>query len=232
MKPCSFLAMACLLAACEPGPDQAAAPPPPPENADWVVLFDGTSLDAFRGFRRDDIPGSWAVDGDALAFRQSDDGGDLITKEEFGDFELALEWKISPGGNSGIIYRATEEFDTPWKTGPEYQLLDNAGHPDALNGADRMAGANYDVNPADSAAVRPAGEWNSTRILARGPHVEHWLNGQMVADYELYSEAWKEAVAASKWVNYPEYGQRLSGYIALQDHGNPIWFRNIRIRRL
>jgi 3-keto-disaccharide hydrolase len=203
------------------------------EVSDWTTLFDGTDLDAFRGFGREDVPGSWVIEDGAIAFApDGEDGGDLMTRSEFGDFELELQWKISPAGNSGIIYRASEEFGAPWMTGPEYQVLDNILHPDARFGPDRMAGANYDVNETDSMAVRTVGEWNDARIVARGNHIEHWLNGAKVVEYELFSEDWNARVAASKWVDFPEYGRRASGHIALQDHGNPVWYRTIRIREL
>ncbi len=203
------------------------------KDGEWIVLFDGTSTDAFRGFDRETLPSSWVIEDGSLAYVPGgSDGGDIVTRDRFGDFELELEWKISETGNSGIIYRATEEFDAPWMTGPEYQLLDNLTHPDAQYGNDRLAGANYDVHPADPRAVSPVGAWNATRIVARGPHVEHWLNGNKVVSYELYSDDWTARVADSKWVNHPEYGRRLEGHIALQDHGDRVWFRNIRIRRL
>ena len=199
----------------------------------WTVLFDGTSTDAFRGFKKETLPASWVIEDGSLAYIPGgSDGGDIVTRDQFGDFELELEWKISEAGNSGIIYRASEEFDAPWMTGPEYQILDNLKHPDAQYGNDRLAGANYDVHPADPGAVSAVGGWNTTRIVAHGTHVEHWLNGNKVVSYELYSDDWNARVADSKWVNHAEYGRRLSGHIALQDHGNRVWFRNIRIKRL
>lgn len=224
---------AVMLAACADTSQEM----PPIEEADlgneWIILFDGSDLDAFRGFNRADVPGAWAIQDSLLAFVPgTDDGGDLITREQFGDFELELEWKIGEAANSGIIYRATEEFGAPWMTGPEYQILDNDAHPDADFGDDRKAGANYDMQPSDTTAVRPVGEWNQARIVADSLNVQHWLNGVMVAEYELYSDEWNELVANSKWADYPEYGRRLVGHIALQDHGDPVWFRNIRIRGL
>ncbi|MFT4603865.1 MAG: hypothetical protein ACI9W4_000582 [Rhodothermales bacterium] len=199
----------------------------------WITLFDGTSIDAFRGFDRETLPAAWVIEDGNLAYVPGgDDGGDIVTRDQFGDFELELEWKISEAGNSGIIYRVSEEFDAPWMTGPEYQILDNLAHPDAKQGGDRLAGANYDVHAADPRAVSAVGAWNATRIVAHGPHVEHWLNGNMVVSYELYSDDWNSRVADSKWVNHAEYGRRLAGHIALQDHGNRVWFRNIRVRRL
>ena len=219
---------------CADGDTDVEADQPVADTAgEWVTLFDGTSLDAWRGFGQEVVPASWTIEDSVMTFTPREGGGgDLMTRDQFENFEFELEWRISPAGNSGIIYRATEEFGAPWMTGPEYQLLDNDAHPDAENGPDRMAGANYDMQPTDPEAVRPVGEWNQTRIVADGHHVEHWLNGAKVAEYELYSEAWETMVDGSKWADYPEYGRRLSGHIALQDHGDPVFFRNVRIRSL
>ncbi len=197
----------------------------------WMLLFDGASLDAWRGFRRDTLPRGWHARDGALYF-DGDGNGDIVTRETFENFDLKLEWKISPGGNSGIMFRADEDHDTPWQTGPEMQVLDDAAHPDAANGPVRMAGANYDVHPPAQNVVRPAGQWNSVRILADGPHVEHWLNGVKIVEYELWSDDWKQRVAKSKWKDYPDYGMVKSGHIVLQDHGDPVWYRAIKIRRL
>ncbi|MFT5142414.1 MAG: hypothetical protein ACI80V_000877 [Rhodothermales bacterium] len=236
MKHLALLLAATIVIGCAESEDYTEATPVSDSATavgEWETLFDGTSLDAFRGFKRDAVPDTWGIEDGTLAFIPGGkEGGDIITRDQFENFELELEWKISPAGNSGIIYRATEEFDAPWMTGPEYQVLDNLLHPDALQGKDRMAGANYDMQESDPDAVKPVGEWNTARILAHHNHVEHWLNGQKVAEYMLYTDAWKALVAASKWKNHPAYGQRLSGHIALQDHGNPVWFRNIRIKRL
>ena len=198
----------------------------------WELLFDGESFDDWRGFQQDSVPSGWTIEDGAIHFTGENGGGDLITEEEFDDFELALEWKISEGGNSGIIYRADEAHDAPWMTGPEYQLLDNAGHPDAENGPIRQAGANYDMHPPTEDVTRPVGEWNEARIVANGSHVEHWLNGEKIVEYELWTDEWEETVAGSKWSEYPDYGTLESGHIALQDHSDPVWFRNIKVKRL
>jgi hypothetical protein len=155
--------------------------------------------------------------------------GDLITREVFGSFELELEWMVAEGGNSGIMYRVTEEAPESYQTGPEMQVLDDTRHPD---GRSRLtaAGAVYGLYPAPPGVVRPAGQWNAVRIVARGTHVEHWLNGVQVAAYELGSPDWQARVAASKFRRWPGYGRAPAGHIALQDHGDRVAYRNIRIR--
>jgi hypothetical protein len=195
----------------------------------WRLLFDGKSLDSWRGYKMNTLPAGWsAVDG-TITLKEKP--GDIITKEQFGDFELMIDWKIASGGNSGIIYRATEDGATVWETGPELQVLDNATHKD---GADpkTSAGANYALNAPTRDATRPVGQWNQVRIVAKGGHVEHWLNGVKIVEYELWSPEWAALVKASKFSKYPKYGLAKRGHIALQDHGDPVWFRNIKIRNL
>ncbi len=196
----------------------------------WQTLAAGP--ENWRGFRSDSLPAAWVVEDGALYFSGEGEGGDIVTREQYENFELELEWKISEGGNSGIMFRVSEEHDTPWRTGPEYQVLDDAGHPDAQNGDDRLAGANYDMHAPSKNVVKPAGEWNQTRIVANGAHIEHWLNGERIVEYELESDDWKQRIAESKWIDMPNYGKEASGHISLQDHGDPVWYRNIRIRRL
>ena len=197
----------------------------------WSLLFDGASIEWWRGFRQDSLPGSWQV-ADGALYYNGEGGGDIVTVEEYGDFEFAFDWKISEAGNSGVIYRADEDHDAPWMTGPEYQILDNFGHPDRNNGDDRLAGANYDMHAVDPDVANAAGEWNTARIVADGAHIEHWLNGQKVVEYEMWSDDWQDAVANSKWTDYPDYGSVEVGHIALQDHGDPVWYRNLKIRRI
>jgi hypothetical protein len=194
---------------------------------EWRSLFDGRSLDAWRGYRRDGVPNGWqAVDG---AITRVAEAGDLVSREVFGDFELMVEWRVAEGGNSGIMYRVTEEAAHTFETGPEMQVLDDDRHPD---GRSRLtaAGAVYGLYPAPAGVVKPAGEWNVARIVARGPRIEHWLNGVEVARYELGSREWKARVATSKFRKWPGYGRATAGHIALQDHGDRVAYRNIRIR--
>jgi len=200
---------------------------PTTPHGEWRALFDGRSPDQWRGFRRDQVPEGWQVVDGALT--RVARAGDLITRDVFADFELELEWMVAEGGNSGIMYRVTEEADETYQTGPEMQVLDDARHPD---GGSRLtaAGAVYGLYPAPVGAVKPAGEWNAVRIVVRGTHVEHWLNGVEVAVYELGSPEWEARVAGSKFRKWPGYGRAAAGHIALQDHGDRVAYRNIRIR--
>jgi hypothetical protein len=202
---------------------------PAEREAGWRLLFDGKTTEEWRAFRRDDTPDGWKVEAGEL--RRVGGGGDIITVEQFGDFELSIEWKVEQGGNSGIMFRVSEEWNRTWKTGPEMQVVDDERHPD---GQQRItsAGSNYALHAAPEGAVRPAETWNTVRILARGAHVEHWLNGVKVVEYELWSPEWEALVATSKWDTLPGYGRQRSGHIALQDHGDWVAYRNIKIRPL
>jgi hypothetical protein len=218
---------------------QAAAAPPPerPHNtltdeeraAGWQLLFDGQTTTGWRGFRRDDMPAGWQVANGKL--KRVAQGGDIITTEQYGSFELELEWRIETGGNSGIFFHVTEDADHVWQTGPEMQILDNAAHRDGLQ-PETSAGSNYALHAPTRDVTRPPGEWNRVRLVVHGNHVEHWLNGEKIVEYELGSDDWKARVEASKFRDMPGYGRARSGHIALQDHGDPVAFRNIRIRIL
>ncbi len=196
----------------------------------WRALFDGKSLDAWRGWDSRGIPKGWHIVGETLTKEGEVD--DLVTREPFGNFELELEWKIGKGGNSGIFYRGTREYDHIYWSGPEYQLLDDAY---ANDGRSRLtaAAAAYGIYASPAGVVKPFGEWNTTRIIVKGPHVEHWLNGEKVVDYALWSPDWKARVAASKFSKYPHYGLAKLGIIGIQgDHDGALALRNIRIREL
>jgi cytochrome c len=193
----------------------------------WRLLFDGRSTQGWRGYKQSAMPKGWeAIDG-ALACTNG--GGDIVTEDEYQDFELALEWKISPGGNSGIMTRVGEEHDAPWQTGPEMQILDNAHHDDGRNPM-TSAGACYALYAPKWDLTRPVGSWNRARILVHGDHTEYWLNGEKVVEYELESADWKTRVAVSKFASMPDFAKRAKGRIALQDHGDRVSFRNIKIR--
>ena len=201
----------------------------------WEVLFDGTSTEQWRGYKKDSLPAEWAIENGTLTLTKKG-GGYLVTKEVYENFELKLDWKISEAGNSGVFFHVSEDpaYKYVYETGPECQILDDERHPDAVKGrlGTHKAGANYDVQPPLVAAVKPAGEWNSFLLKVRNGHVQHWLNGRKVQDYQIGSKDWIELVAKSKFAVMPGYGKFTSGHIALQDHGDRVWFRNIKIRRL
>jgi hypothetical protein len=194
--------------------------------AGWRLLFDGRTTAGWRGYMRPDMPAGWQVVDGALT--RVGPGGDIITVEQFRNFELALEWKVAPGGNSGIFYRAIEGPAAIYRSAPEMQVLDDAAHRDGLSRL-TAAGSNYGLHPAPEGVVKPAGEWNAVRIVVRGDHVEHWLNGIKVVEYQLGSPEWKALVAASKFAQWPEYGRAPRGHIGLQDHGDPVAYRSIKI---
>src|SRR5262252_2712386 len=196
----------------------------------WRVLFDGTSLDAWRGYKTDKVPSGWHIADGSLA--KDGSVGDIVSKDEFGDFELELEWKIGEAGNSGIFYRGTEEYDHIYWSAPEYQLLDDIK---ATDNKTRFtcSGAAYALYPSPSGHLKPVGEWNRTRIIAKGAHVEHWLNGVKLLEYELWSPDWEAKVKSSKFAMYPNFGRAKKGHIGLQgDHNGALAFRNIRVREI
>ncbi|CAN5416713.1 DUF1080 domain-containing protein [soil metagenome] len=189
------------------------------------------ALDRWRGFRQDHVPQSWTAEGNELRVAPGKPGGDLMTIDQFVNFDFRLDWKISKGGNSGIIYRSSEDEEASYYTGPEYQLLDDANNGDGQNPL-TSSGSAYAVYPPTQKVVKPFDEWNSSRIVAKGNHVQHYLNGVLVVDYELKSPEWKELVAKSKFGGMDRYGMERVGHIVLQDHGYKAEFRNIRVRRL
>lgn len=194
------------------------------------VLFDGRTTAGWREFHKPTMSAGWKVIDGSLV-RAEKNAGDIITTDKFGNFDLTLDWRVQEGGNSGIFYRVTEDADTIWKAAPEMQLLDDARHADGKS-ALTSAGSNYGLYPAPGGVVRPGGQWNSARILVNGNHVEHWLNGVKLFEYELGSTEWKDRVANSKFKEWPLYGTAREGHIGLQDHGDRVEFRNIKIRVL
>lgn len=199
----------------------------------WELLFDGESLDNWKTFNGGEVTGWKIVDGVLHnSGSGSDHGGDIITKKEYQDFELYLEWKVAPKSNSGVFFHVQEGMvNAIYESGPEYQLIDDKGWPTKLKDS-QYSGANYDMHAPQNATVAPVDEWNKTRIIVDGSHVEHWLNGKKVVEYELWTDEWHALKENSKWKDKPRYGMAKSGHIGLQDHGGLTMFRNVKIREL
>ncbi|MEM1323233.1 MAG: family 16 glycoside hydrolase [Bacteroidota bacterium] len=215
---------------------------PSEEAAGWKLLFDGKTTTGWRNFKKESIGSSWVVEDGALILQTvkkpeggfaAKDGGDIITDEQFENFELELEWKISNCGNSGIMYNVVEsdDFHSVWQTGPEMQILDNTCHPDAQYETHK-AGDLYDMIACKYTTVLPAGNWNKVRIVINNGHLEHWLNGHKVVDTQMWDSNWDEMVANSKFKDMPSFGKSRKGHISLQDHSDRISFRNIKIKVL
>lgn len=197
-----------------------------------VPIFDGKTLAGWRTFQNKPSD-SWKVVGGLLYGNGLNKGNhaDLITEAEYEHFKLVFDWKISKGGNSGLLYMVNEQSDASFHSGPEYQLLDDQGYPEKIENWQKT-GANYAMQAPTMNATLPAGKWNHTVIIVNRGRVEHWLNGKRVVEYELWSDAWNKAKAAGKWKDYPQYGMSKKGHIAIQDHGGDIWLRNIKIQEL
>lgn len=200
-------------------------------KTNWVDLFDGYSTAGWKGFKNEQVPAGWVVDdGKLVALGKGGDlGGDILTEQQFEDFDLYLEWAVSKGGNSGIFFHVLEgDYPTAYATGPEYQLIDDDGYPGDLE-AWQQAGANYAMHNAENKTLIPAGEFNSSRIKVVDGNVEHWLNDALVVSYTLWTDDWYKRVQESKWKDYPGYGLARKGHIGLQDHGDIVRFQHIKI---
>ena len=231
----AFVVIACACTA------QSQPPQPPPSSssqtsltdaesaAGWRLLCDGKTTAGWRNYGKKEISDGWVVQDGALT--RVGAGGDIITSDEFKNFELSIDWKIEPGGNSGIFYRASEDSDAIYWNAVEMQVLDDAKHPDGRSPL-TSAGAAYDLYPAPPGHVHPGGEWNTARLIVNGNHVEHWLNGVKLLEYDFGSRDWDSKVAGSKFAPHPRFGKNASGHIGLQDHGNVVAYRNIKIRVL
>lgn len=197
----------------------------------WRPLFNGKDLSGWRGYKTEVPPGRWRVQNGALVLGTEGTPGDLVTIEQFGDFDLEFEWKIAPGGNSGVFYFVQEDSAARhvWSTGAEMQVLDDEKHADGKLPSHR-AGALYDLIAPSKAAARPPGSWNSARITVRNGRIEHWLNGTMVVSTQWGDQQWNDLVAGSKFKAMPGFAKLTRGHLALQDHGDQVAFRNIRVR--
>ncbi len=209
----------------------------------WQLLFDGRSLANFHNWGKNTLGKSWTIDQNAIHLNaqpnpnghwQAADGGDIITAEEYQDFELQLDWKIGSCGNSGIIYNVVEDtakYDYVWQTGPEMQVLDNFCHPDSKYPKHR-AGDLYDLIACKYETVKPAGGWNHVRLVSKGGKVEHWLNNRKLVEFQMFNADWNKLIEGSKFKSMPAFGRSPKGKIALQDHGDPVWYKNIKIKKL
>lgn len=212
------------------------------EKADgWELLFDGTTLNGWKRYGADSIGPLWSVkegmivcDGTGLGEGSGAAGGSLMTLKQYGNFELSVDWKISPGGNSGIIYHVVEkpEYKNDYETGPEMQVMDDAGWKGDLKDAQKV-GSNYDMYPAPAnKKVMPVGEWNTAKIIYNNGHVEHWLNGEKTVEFQEGDADYEARYKKSKWVDFPGWNKFKTGSISLQDHGAPVYYRNIKIKAL
>ena len=205
-----------------------------PAAAAVVALFDGNGLGKWRGYKRQDVPAAWQARGDTLVFvpvERKADRGDLLSRDQFGDFELEYEWRVVPGANSGVMWRVSEDQDFPWQSGAEQQVLDDERHVDGKIPTHR-AGALYDLVVPPAGVARAVGEFNQARVVARGPRVQLFLNGRQTADVDFASDSGRALVARSKFKDLPRFAKNARGHIVLQDHDDTVYFRNVRVRAL
>ncbi len=200
------------------------------EDGKWEVLFNGKSTEKFRGFKKATFPSSWIATNGTLKTIVGN-GSDIITKDVYEHFELQLEWKISGGGNSGILYRVSESGNEVWHTGPEMQVLDDDKHADGKN-PKTTAGSLYALIAAEGKKLKPVGGWNKAKLIVQGNHVEHWLNGVKIVSYELGSQSLRDLISMSKFKDLPNFAKEPRGHIVLQHHHDEVAYRQIRIRRL
>lgn len=208
------------------------------EHSSWEILFDGTSFDNWRGYLKENMPSCWSIEEETMVFTPDNEhNGNIITKSKYTNFILSLEWKISEGGNSGIFWGVYEDekLGQPYETGPEIQVLDNDKHPDAIaNPKFHQAGALYDMVQPKYDVCKPAGEWNLCEIK-----VDHkknigsvTLNGTIIVEFPVHGQLWDHLVANSKFRDWKYFGKYHTGHIGLQDHGDKVWYRNIKIKKL
>ena len=209
----------------------------------WVLLFDGKTSEGWRGYKKENFPAAWKIDDGTLHIQGSGrgeagakDGGDIVYNKMFSNFHLKVEWKVDSAANSGILYRGTEEFDYIWMTGPEMQVLDNINHKDANLGknGNRQSGSLYDLIPADPQNFKGHGTWNVSEVLAKGKDICHIMNGDTVVKYTIGSDKMAALIADSKWpgINPNWANIPMEGFIALQDHGDNVWYKNVKIKEL
>ncbi len=203
------------------------------KEAGWQLLFDGKSMNLWRGYQSDSLPAHWKVVDSTITTSGagSDEAGGIITRKIYADFDLKWEWKIAKEGNSGMFFNVTEDYPFIHASGPEYQMIDDIGFPSRLEPWQKTA-ANYAMHPAKDPDIKPAGKWNSSRIKKADGVVEHWLNGKKVVEYTLWNQEWDSLKNTGKWQNFPGYGLAQAGHIGIQDHGSTIWIKDIKIKEL
>ncbi|TXI31226.1 MAG: DUF1080 domain-containing protein [Niabella sp.] len=226
--------------------NESIKPPKSPEllsiqivkKGKWITLFDGKTLKGWHGFNKGKTPvKNWVVENGALVClgaSEHDTGGDIVTNQQFENFELEWSWKVDKGSNSGVMYHVVEDakYHGPYETGPEYQIIDDVNFPGKLEEWQK-AGADYAMNlPGKNKKLKPVGEWNHSKIIFNKGHVQHWLNGEKIVEFDAWTDDWNKKKFEGKWKSYPDYGKAKKGHIALQDHGNKAYFRNIRVREL
>jgi len=210
---------------------------PKEKKQGWQLLFDGKTLNGWKGYNSDKMFSCWSVQNGELVCHGeggSVTAGDIITTENFDNFELDIDWSISKAGNSGIFYHVLEgpQYHAAYETAPEYQLIDDLGWPEKLEEWQKT-GADYAMTPAlSNKKLMPVGEWNHTRIIYNNGHVEHWLNGMKVVEFQAYSPEWKQEREQGKWKDYPGYAISQTGHVGLQNHGSGVKFRNVKVRKL
>ena len=232
MKPLLLLLAVAMPAFSAPTPNTLT---PEEKKENFKLLFDGKSLKGWRTYKEKEPKAEWKVEDSAITLT-SGGGGDLVTDDEFGDFDFRCEWKIAKQGNSGIMWRSTEEHQYPWVSGPEYQILDSfkqEGHKYTHEtNKGNIAGSFYDIYPGKEEWSKPVGEWNETRIVVKGSKVTLYLNGNVTADVDTTSDEFKAALAKSKFNGWEHFNKAKKGHIVFQDHGDKVAFRSIRIKKL
>ena len=249
MKNLALLLVLCLIVSCG-GPSKTDAPSLNSEVSNsaspniltdeekedgWQLLFDGKSTNGWHGFNMDGFPDSWAIESESLTMNSTDsaENQDILTAKKYRDFALSLEYKLTPGANSGVLYQIEEDpkYKFAYETGPEFQVIDHEGWADPLEDW-QINGANYAMYPPKAKPFKPVGEWNQLLLVVKGNKVTQMLNGVVVVEYDKNSEEWNKLRNSGKWTDFPDWGKFDEGYISLQNHGTKVWYRDIKLKEL